>query len=67
VDRPVYPPAIPKPEPSSEDRAVFVVETNSPFRAEIETMLAQKEGATPDVTEHGTLTVIKQPFASEVR
>jgi hypothetical protein len=67
VDRPVYPPAIPKPEPSSEDRAVFVVETNSPFRAEIETMLAQKEGAAPDVTEHGTLTVIKQPFASEVR
>ncbi|MBV9619010.1 MAG: hypothetical protein JO201_07335 [Verrucomicrobia bacterium] len=66
VDRPVYPPSIPKPEPSSEGRTVFVVETNSPYRSEIETMLAQKGGTQPDVSEHGTLSVIKQRFASQM-
>src|SRR5438874_11897200 len=65
VDRPVYPPSIPKPEPSSEDRSVFVIETNSPYRPEIETILAQKGGVPPRITEHGTLTVIEQRFASE--
>jgi len=65
VDRPVYPPSIPKPEPSNEDRAVFVVETNSPYRLEIEAILAQKGGAPPRITEHGTLTVIEQRLASE--
>jgi 4-amino-4-deoxy-L-arabinose transferase and related glycosyltransferases of PMT family len=57
--------AIPKPEPSSQDRSVFVVETNSPYRPEIETTLAQKGGVPPRITEHGTLTVIEQRFASE--
>jgi hypothetical protein len=66
VDRPVYPPSIPKPEPSDKDRAVFVIETRSPYREEINTTLAQKGGAPPDVTEHGTLTVIKQRFASQM-
>jgi 4-amino-4-deoxy-L-arabinose transferase-like glycosyltransferase len=66
IDRPVYPPSIPKPEPSDQDRAVFVIETQSPYRPEIETTLAQKGGAAPDVTEHGTLTVIKQRFASQM-
>jgi 4-amino-4-deoxy-L-arabinose transferase-like glycosyltransferase len=65
VDRPVYPPSIPKPEPSEHDRAVFVVETNSPFRLEIESTLAQKSSAPPEIIEHGALTVIKQRFASE--
>jgi hypothetical protein len=65
VDRPVYPPSIPKPEPGDEDRSVFVIETNSPYRAEIETTLAQKGGAPPRISEHGTLTVIEQRFASE--
>lgn len=65
VDRPVYPASIPKPEPSDQDRAVFVIETQSPYRTEIEGTLAQKSGAPPDVAEHGTLTVIKQRFASE--
>jgi hypothetical protein len=65
VDRPVYPPSIPKPEPSGEDRTVFVVETNSPYRPEIETTLAQKSGAPPRISEHGTLTIIEQRFASE--
>ena len=65
VDRPVYPPSIPKPEPSNQDRTVFVIETNSPYRPEIETTLAQKGGAPPRITEHGTLTVIEQRLASE--
>jgi hypothetical protein len=65
VDRPVYPPSIPKPEPSEYGRAIFVVETNSPFRGEIETVLAQKSGAPPQISEHGTLIIIKQRFASE--
>src|SRR5205085_495294 len=65
VDRPVYPPSISKSEPGSQDRTVFVVETNSPYRPEIETTLAQKGGAPPRITEHGTLTVIEQRFASE--
>jgi len=65
VDRPVYPSSIPKPEPGSQDRTAFVIETNSPYRPEIETTLAQKGGAPPRITEHGTLTVIEQRFASE--
>ncbi len=65
VDRVVYPASIPKPEPSSRDRTVFVVETNSPYRPEIETTLTQKGGAPPRITEHGTLTVIEQRLASE--
>jgi len=64
VDRPVYPPSIPKPEPSSQFRTVFVVETNSPYRPEIETTLAQKGGAPPRITEHGMLTIMEQRFAS---
>ncbi|HST29863.1 MAG TPA: hypothetical protein VLK27_03370 [Chthoniobacterales bacterium] len=65
VDRAVYPPSIPKLEPSEQGRAVFVVETKSPYRAEIETTLAEKGGAQPQISEHGTLTIIKQRFASE--
>jgi hypothetical protein len=65
VDRPVYPPSIPKPEPSGRERAVFVVETKSPFRPEIESMLTRKSNAPPDIAEHGALTVIKQRFGSE--
>jgi len=65
VDRPVYPPSIPKWEPSEQERAVFVLETNSPYRAEIEATLVQKSGAAPQISDYGTLTVIKQRFASE--
>ena len=67
VDRPVYPPSIPKPEPGSGDRTVFAVETRSPYRPEIETILAQKGGAAPRISEHGALTVIEQRFASDLR
>ena len=65
VDRPVYPPSIPKPEPSEHERAVFVIETNSPFRKQIEETLALKSDAPPRVREHGTLTVIEQRFPIE--
>jgi hypothetical protein len=65
VNRPVYPRSIPKPEPSDRERAVFVLETNSPRRREVEDVLARKGGAPPQVTEYGTLTVIKQRLASE--
>jgi hypothetical protein len=63
VDRPVYPPSIPKPEPSAHERAVFVIETQSPYREQIESTLALKSNAPPQIREHGTLTVIEQRFA----
>jgi hypothetical protein len=66
VDRPVYPPPIPKLEPSEQGRAVFVLETHSPYRPEIEAVLTEKGGAPPQISEHGTLSIIKQRFASEV-
>ena len=65
VDRAIYPPSIPKLEPSEQARAVFVVETNSPYRSEIETTLTQKSGASPRIREHGALTIIEQRFASQ--
>lgn len=66
VDRPVYPLSIPKPEPSERDRAVFVIETGSPYREQIESTLRLKSNAAPLVREHGTLTVIEQLFGSEL-
>jgi 4-amino-4-deoxy-L-arabinose transferase-like glycosyltransferase len=66
VDRVVYPPSIPKPEPSDQHRAVFVIETKSPYREQIESTLALKGDAPPRIREHGVLTVIEQQFASEL-
>ncbi|MEY2544983.1 MAG: hypothetical protein QOG48_100 [Verrucomicrobiota bacterium] len=65
IERSFYPPQIPKPEPSASERATFVLETNSPYRAEIEQTLLQKGGTPPRVAEHGTLTVIEQRLASQ--
>ena len=65
VDRSVYPPSIPKSEPNEHGRAVFVVETNSPFRHEIETALAVKSNLPPQISEHGALTIIKQRLGVE--
>ena len=65
VDRPVYPPSIPKPEPSEHERAVFVVETNSPYRQQIEETLALKTDTPPQIRKHGALTVIEQRFLIE--
>ena len=66
IDRPVYPPSIPKPEPSEQGRAVFVIETKSPYREQIESTLALKSNASPRIREHGTLTIIEQRFGSEM-
>jgi len=65
IDRPVYPPSVPKREPPEHDRAVFVVETKSPYREQIETTLTLKSNAAPVIREHGTLTVIEQQFGSQ--
>lgn len=66
IDRPVYPPSIPKPEPDEHERAVFVLETNSPLRAEVEQTLAEKSGTAPRISEHGTLSIIEQRFPSDL-
>jgi 4-amino-4-deoxy-L-arabinose transferase-like glycosyltransferase len=63
IERSFYPPQIPKPEPNSSEPATFVLETNSPYRAEIENTLLQKGGAAPRISEHGALTVIQQRLA----
>lgn len=65
IDRPVYPPSIPKAEPSAQERTVFVIEARSPYREQIESTLRLKSNATPLVREHGTLAVIEQRFGSE--
>ena len=65
VDRPVYPSSIPKPEPNEHERAVFVIETRSPYRDQIESTLALISQAPPQIRKHGTLTVIEQRFAGE--
>jgi hypothetical protein len=66
IDRPVYPPSIPKPEPSEHERAVFVLETNSPLRPEVEQTLTEKSGVPPRVREHGTLSIVEQRFPSDL-
>jgi hypothetical protein len=64
IERSFYPPQIPKPEPNPNEPATFVLESNSPYRAEVESTLLQKGGAAPRVSEHGALIVIQQRFAS---
>ncbi len=64
IDRPVYPPEIPKPEPSNQERSVFVIESGSPHRSEIERECEQKGGLAPRVTTYGSLTVIEERLAS---
>jgi hypothetical protein len=54
----VYPQKIAWREPSLDSDAVFVVETDAPFRTLLETRCAQAFGAAPLVDEHGKLTVI---------
>jgi 4-amino-4-deoxy-L-arabinose transferase-like glycosyltransferase len=66
VERSFYPPQIAKLEPRSDDRSVFVIESDSPYRAEIESACAEKGGAPPRVAEYGALTLIEERFASEL-
>jgi hypothetical protein len=42
------------------------LESNSPYRSEIEAACAAKGGAAPRITEHGKLSIIEQRFASEL-
>jgi 4-amino-4-deoxy-L-arabinose transferase-like glycosyltransferase len=62
IDRPVYPPSIPKAEPSEHERAVFVIEKDSPYRRQIEETLALKSDTVPRIRDHGSLIVIEQRF-----
>jgi 4-amino-4-deoxy-L-arabinose transferase-like glycosyltransferase len=62
IDRPVYPPSIPKAEPSEHERAVFVIEKDSPYRRQIEETLALKSDTAPRIRDHGSLIVIEQRF-----
>jgi hypothetical protein len=55
-----YPKTITWHEPAPDQRAVFVIETHSPYRPSVEAWCAQRGGAPPLVTEYGTLTVIEE-------
>ncbi len=58
--RPVYPASVPRREPARDRRQVFVLETDSPFRAAVEARCAQATGAAPLVTGCGMLVVIEE-------
>lgn len=55
-----YPRTIPWREPDPNQRAVFVIETHSPYRPAVEAWCARRGGVPPLVTEYGTLTVIEE-------
>jgi hypothetical protein len=57
----VYPQKIPWREPSLGSDAVFVIETDAPFRSAFEMRYAQALGAAPSVREYGKLTIITRP------
>ena len=59
TDRRVYPAAVPRRQPRSDQRTAFVVETDSPNRISVEAGFAQAAGAVPMIAEYGTLTVIE--------
>jgi hypothetical protein len=54
----VYPQKIPWHEPSRDQDAAFVIETDAPFRPLVETGYAQAIGAAPLIREYGKLTII---------
>jgi hypothetical protein len=58
-ERAVYPKGVVMPVASPAQRAVFVIETDSPFRPSIVERFAQLAGAAPLFFEYGTLTVIE--------
>ncbi|MGB9473938.1 MAG: hypothetical protein WCE87_02590 [Candidatus Udaeobacter sp.] len=57
----VYPQKIPWREPSLDPDAAFVIETDSPFRSQLETHFAQAFGRAPSAREFGKLTVVSKP------
>jgi hypothetical protein len=56
----VYPQKIPWREPSLGPDAVFVIETDAPFRSLLELRWAQAFGAAPSVHEYGRLTIVAE-------
>ena len=58
----VYPQQIPWREPSRDLAAVFVIETDAPFRSSLEKRYAEGLGAAPMIREYGKLTVIAAPL-----
>jgi hypothetical protein len=56
----VYPQKIPWREPSLDPDAVFVIETDAPFRSLLELRWAQAFGAAPSVHESGRLTIVAE-------
>jgi hypothetical protein len=54
----VYPQKIPWHEPSRDQDAAFVIETDAAFRPLVETRYAQAIGAAPLIREYGKLTII---------
>ena len=56
----VYPSKIPWREPRLDRDAVFVIETDAPFRSLLEARCAGAFGTPPLVQEHGKLTVVAE-------
>src|SRR5205814_2273224 len=56
----VYPKAIPWREPDPEGHIAIVLESDSPFRAPVETRSVQLAGVVPLITEYGKLAVIER-------
>jgi len=55
----VYPQKIPWREPTRDQYAAFVIETDSPFRLPLETRYARAAGTTPLISRYGKLTIIE--------
>src|SRR5438552_9979254 len=58
--RRVYPTAIPWREPDPEGHIAIVLESDSPFRAPVESRFLQLAGVVPLITEYGKLAVIER-------
>lgn len=58
--RPIYPAAVPRPEPDPAERQVFVLEARSPYRAAAVDRCARAGGSEPLTTLCGSLVVIEE-------
>jgi hypothetical protein len=56
----VYPPKILWREPRLDREAAFVIETDAPFRSQLERRCTQAFGAAPSVREYGKLAIITE-------
>ena len=55
-----YPPTVPRRRPALNQTIVFVMESDSPLRRNVEAWCARADGAAPLVTDCGTLAVIER-------